>query len=182
MKQLLSAILFVLMSTSVSAQNNEHILEKQGLYYLTPGYSIDDAAEFFWHSLNGWSEKPDNVAKYFTSQGGFELPYAPIDDFSFFSKGSKSREKITSYFTGMSAYLTDLQYSDWKSWRKIVTSQPGEFVFEYASTGKIKQSGGDYQQQFIAIVKIRNGQLDSVREYWDPYVALRDFGLIRKTE
>lgn len=182
MKRLLSAALLGLIGASASAQANDHIIEKQGLYYLQPGYNVNDVAEFYWRSLNGWSEKPDNVAKYFTPQGVFELPYAPVEDFGFFSKASEGREKITAYFTGMSAYLSDLKYSKWESWHKIATTQPGVFVFEYGSSGKIKQTGGDYQQQFIAIVKISDGQIENVREYWDPYVALRDFGLIRKAQ
>lgn len=63
-----------------------------------------------------------------------------------------------------------------------MTTEPGVIVFEYTSSGKIKQSGGDYNQQFIAIVTINDGQIASAREYWNPYVALRDFGLIRKTQ
>lgn len=182
MKKLFSAALLGLMGAAASVQANDHIIEKQGLYYLQPGYDVNDVAEFYWHSLNGWSEKPANVAKYFTPQGVFELPYAPVEDFSFFATASKGRENMTRYFTGMSEYLGDLKYADWKGWRKVVTAEPGVFVFEYTSSGKIKQSGGDYNQQFIAIVTINDGQIASAREYWNPYVALRDFGLIRKTQ
>jgi ketosteroid isomerase-like protein len=182
MKKLFSAALLGLMGAAASAQANDHIIEKQGLYYLQPGYDVNDVAEFYWRSLNGWSEKPANVAKYFTPQGVFELPYAPVEDFSFFATASKGRENMTHYFTGMSEYLGDLKYADWKGWRKVVTAEPGVFVFEYTSSGKIRQSGGDYNQQFIAIVTINDGQIASAREYWNPYVALRDFGLIRKTQ
>jgi ketosteroid isomerase-like protein len=182
MKKIFSAALLGLMGAAASVQANDHIIEKQGLYYLQPGYDINDVAEFYWRSLNGWSEKPDNVAKYFTPQGVFELPYAPVEDFSFFATASKGRENMTHYFTGMSEYLGDLKYADWKGWRKVVTAEPGVFVFEYTSSGKIRQSGGDYNQQFIAIVTINDGQIASAREYWNPYVALRDFGLIRKTQ
>ncbi|CAI0761921.1 Uncharacterized phzA/B-like protein PA3332 [Serratia quinivorans] len=182
MKKLFSAALLGLMGAAASVQANDHIIEKQGLYYLQPGYDVNDVAEFYWRSLNGWSEKPANVAKYFTPQGVFELPYAPVEDFSFFATASKGRENMTHYFTGMSEYLGDLKYADWKGWRKVVTAEPGVFVFEYTSSGKIRQSGGDYNQQFIAIVTINDGQIASAREYWNPYVALRDFGLIRKTQ
>lgn len=114
----------------------------------------------------------------------FCLPvyYAPVEDFSFFATVSKGRENMTRYFTGMSEYLGNLKYADWKGWNKIVMTEPGVFVFEYTSSGNIKQSGGDYNQQFIAIVTINDGQIASAREYWNPYVALRDFGLIRKTQ
>jgi ketosteroid isomerase-like protein len=182
MKKLFSAALLGLMGAAASVQANDHIIEKQGLYYLQPGYDVNDVAEFYWRSLNGWSETPGNVAKYFTPQGVFELPYAPVEDFSFFATASKGRENITHYFTGMSEYLGELKYADWKGWKKIVTAEPGVFVFEYTSSGKIKQSGGDYNQQFIAIVTINDGQIASAREYWNPYVALRDFGLISKTQ
>ncbi|CAI0715242.1 nuclear transport factor 2 family protein [Serratia quinivorans] len=182
MKKLFSAALLGLMGAAASVQANDHIIEKQGLYYLQPGYDVNDVAEFYWRSLNGWSEKPANVAKYFTPQGVFELPYAPVEDFSFFATASKGRENMTHYFTGMSEYLGDLKYADWKGWRKVVTAEPGVFVFEYTSSGKIRQSGDDYNQQFIAIVTINDGQIASAREYWNPYVALRDFGLIRKTQ
>ncbi|CAI1505027.1 Uncharacterized phzA/B-like protein PA3332 [Serratia quinivorans] len=182
MKRLFSAALLGLMGAAASAQANDHIIEKQGLYYLQPGYDVNDVAEFYWRSLNGWSEKPANVAKYFTPQGVFELPYAPVEDFGFFATACKGRENMTRYFTGMSEHLGNLKYADWKEWKKVVTAEPGVYVFEYTSGGKIRQSGGDYNQQFIAIVTISDGQIASAREYWNPYVALRDFGLIGKTK
>lgn len=50
--------------------NDNHIQEKDGYYYLQKGYTDKDAAEFYWRSLEGWSEVPDNVARYFTKTAG----------------------------------------------------------------------------------------------------------------
>lgn len=65
----------------------------------------------------------------------------------------------------------------------LQTTQKGTYVFEYSSDGVIRATNKPYQQRFIAILRMaKDGQIQSVREYWDPYVALRDFGLIKKTQ
>ncbi|CAH5107292.1 MULTISPECIES: nuclear transport factor 2 family protein [Serratia] len=168
-----------------AAQNNStnNIKEKDGYYYLQKGYTDRDVAEFYWRSLEGWSEKPGNVAKYFTPDGRFELPYAPVNDFpDLFSSASQGREAITRYFSRMSQYLGNLKYSAPETWKIIPAREPGVYTFEYTSSGKLKQTGGDYNQLFIATVKIKDGQIALAHEFWDPYVALRDFGLIKKTD
>ncbi|MBT2750065.1 MULTISPECIES: nuclear transport factor 2 family protein [unclassified Lysobacter] len=160
---------------------HDHIVQRGGLKYLTPGYNTEDVAKFFWESLNGWSETPDNLARYFTPNATFELAYAPADDFPIFSRSSTGHDTITRYFTSMSEYLGMLEYSPVATWTKLKTSDPGTYVFEYTSRGIIKTTGREYNQKFISIVKVRNGQIGYVREYWDPYVALRDFNLIQRT-
>ncbi|CNE95224.1 nuclear transport factor 2 family protein [Yersinia nurmii] len=180
-------------STTLAAQQlSDHIVSKEGKYYLLPGYSTEDVAIFFWQSLNRWSEQPDNVAKYFTPAGEFELVYAPVDDFPMFSRGSKGREAMTAYFTKISAYLEDLRYSKPQTWTQLATDKPGVYVFEYSSSGFIRSATSEdkkskspkkpYHQNFISIVTVSpDGQLKHVKEYWDPYVALRDFHMIEKT-
>lgn len=161
--------------------NDSHIQEKDGYYYLQKGYTDKDAAEFYWRSLEGWSEVPDNVSRYFTKNGRFELPYAPVHDFPYlFSSASGGRDNITRYFSNMSQYLGKLKYSAPETWAIIPAKEPGLYIFEYSSRGQVRLTGKDYRQQFIAIVKIQNGQISRAREYWDPYVALRDFDLIKK--
>ncbi|GAA0346861.1 nuclear transport factor 2 family protein [Morganella psychrotolerans] len=162
--------------------NEDYIQEREGYYYLQQGYSDRDAAEFYWRSLEGWSEFPDNVEKYFTKDGRFELPYAPEYDFPvLFSSVSRNRKEITRYFTNMSQYLGKLKYSAPETWVIIPAKEPGLYTFEYTSRGKLRQTGADYRQKFIATVKIEKGQISVAREFWDPYVALRDFNLIKKT-
>ncbi|KSC78054.1 hypothetical protein AO896_28385 [Pseudomonas aeruginosa] len=164
------------------AENGKsHIVQRGDYKYLAPGYDTEDVARFFRESLNGWSETPDNVARYFTPTGTFELAYAPADDFPIFSRSNTGRENITRYFTEMSAYLGRLEYSEIKNWTQLKTNEPGTYVFEYTSRGLIKATGGEYNQKFISIVKVADGQISYVREYWDPYVALRDFNLIQRT-
>lgn len=80
----------------------------------------------------------------------------------------------------MSQYLGKLKYSAPETWAVIPAKEPGLYIFEYSSRGQVRLTGKDYRQQFIAIVKIQNGQISRAREYWDPYVALRDFDLIKK--
>ncbi|HEK1626364.1 TPA: nuclear transport factor 2 family protein [Pseudomonas aeruginosa] len=165
---------------ALHVQANSNIKERGGVFYLSKNATVQDVAEFYWRSLDGWSENPEQVAKYFTPRGRFELPYAPVDDFPMFSTVNEGREAITGYFTGLSQTLGNLRYSDWRGWKQYATSEPGLYLFEYTSSGVIRATGGEYHQQFIATVKIKNGQIAVAHEYWNPYVVLRDLNLIRK--
>lgn len=40
-------------------------------------------------------------------------------------------------------------------------------------------AGWLYRQDHISMVTLESGKIMAYREYWDPYVALRDFGLVR---
>lgn len=172
-------------SVGANAQATPVIKERGGLYYLAPGYTAADVANFYWRSLNGWSEHPAEMAKYYQKDGVYALAYAPVDDFPNvgFKRANKGRQEMTDYFTNFSKQLGNLRYSDPKTWTLLQTTQKGTYVFEYSSDGVIRATNKPYQQRFIAILRMaKDGQIQAVREYWDPYVALRDFGLIKKTQ
>ncbi|WP_073522124.1 nuclear transport factor 2 family protein [Pseudomonas fluorescens] len=172
-------------AAGVNAQPKATIKEQDGFYYLSPGYTAADVADFYWRSLNGWSEHPAEMAKYYQKDGVYTLTYAPVDDFpnAGFKRANKGRQEMTDYFTNFSKQLGNLKYSDPKTWTLLETTEKGTYVFEYTSDGVIRASGKPYHQTFIAILRMaKDGQIQSVREYWDPYVALRDFDLIKKTQ
>lgn len=166
-----------------SAQGKAAIKEEGGYYYLGKGYSAADVADFYWRSLDGWSEHPAEMARYYTKDGAYELTYAPVEDFpnSGFRRVNTGRQEMTDYFTNFSKQLGNLKYSDPKTWTLLQTTEKDTYVFEYTSDGVIRATGKPYHQTFIAILHMANGQIQHVREYWNPYVALRDFGLIQKT-
>lgn len=174
----------VLCAGVASAQAQGEIKNKDGLYYLAQGYTAAQVADFYWRSLNGWSEHPEQMARYYTADGAFELTYAPVADFpnSGFKRVNRGRQEMTDYFTNFSKQLGNLKYSDPASWTILQTTDKDTYVFEYSSDGVIRASGKPYHQTFIAILHMSDGQIQHVREYWDPYVALRDFNLIRKTQ
>ena len=172
-------------AAGVNAQPKATIKEQNGFYYLSPGYTTADVADFYWRSLNGWSEHPAEMAKYYQQDGVYTLAYAPVDDFpnAGFKRANNGRQEMTDYFTNFSKQLGNLKYSDPKTWTLLETTEKGTYVFEYTSDGVIRATNKPYQQRFIAILRMaKDGQIQSVREYWDPYVALRDFGLIKKTQ
>lgn len=172
-------------SIGANAQPSPVINKQDGLYYLAPNYTTADVADFYWRSLNGWSEHPAEMAKYYQQDGVYTLAYAPVDDFpdAGFKRANKGRQEMTDYFTNFSKQLGNLKYSDPKTWTVLETTEKGTYVFEYTSDGVIRASGKPYHQTFIAILRMaKDGQIQSVREYWDPYVALRDFGLIKKAQ
>ncbi|AJO78303.1 hypothetical protein TO66_13730 [Pseudomonas sp. MRSN 12121] len=174
----------MLFASIASAKVQGEIKSKDGLYYLTEGYTAAQVADFYWRSLNGWSEHPEQLAKYYTADSTFELAYAPVADFpnSGFKRVNRGRQEMTDYFTNFSKQLGSLKYSAPGSWTILQTTDKNTYVFEYSSDGVIRASGKPYHQNFIAILRMSNGQIQHVREYYDPYVALRDFNLIQKTQ
>jgi|GEM_PF-1597199 len=188
MKNVRGWLIGVLASTALfvgiaNAQVQGKIEEMGGFYYLARGYTAAQVADFYWRSLNGWSERPEQMARYYTADSAFELAYAPVADFpdSGFKRVNRGRQEMTDYFTNFSKQLGNLKYSDPAGWTILQATDKDTYVFEYSSDGVIRASGKPYHQNFIAILRMANGQIQQVREYWDPYVALRDFNLIQKT-
>lgn len=51
------------------------------------------------------------------------------------------------------------------------TEDPDVLVLEYESTGSIRTTGVPYANRYVGIYRFRDGQVASVREYYDPRPA-----------
>lgn len=136
-----------------------------------------EVAEFVCQAVNGWTEDPTRMQQYFTANGGWEFPFAP-EDFGLFFKEVKGQDAMTRYFSSLTPYMEKLDVGPAKNWGAHKTDVPGQYLFTYTGTAIIKETGKGYFQNYISVVTLREGKIANYREYWDPYVALLDFGLV----
>lgn len=137
-------------------------------------------AAFVCNAVNGWTENPTRMLAYFTETGSWEFPYAPIE-FGGFFKELKGPKAVGDYFTSWSQYMANINVGPSSSWTAHSTENPNIFIFMYEGTATIKATGKLYQQSYIAQVTLRDGKIQTYREYWNPYPALLDFGLVSPT-
>ena len=144
----------------------------------------DDALEvarFVCNAVNGWTENPTRMIPYFTPDGGWEFPFAPIE-FGLFFKEVRGAEAMKRYFSSLVPYMENLDIGPVENWIIHTLKTPHNYVYEYTGTATIKGSGKLYEQNYISIVTLEGGKIKTYREHWDPYVALRDFGLARAVD
>lgn len=53
------------------------------------------------------------------------------------------------------------------------STDPDLFVLEFAGYGKGVETGEPYDQQYISVIRLRDGKIVHYRDYWNPLVVLR---------
>jgi ketosteroid isomerase-like protein len=135
-------------------------------------------AEFVCNAVNGWTEDSSRMLPYFTEDGGWEFPFAP-EEFGLFFKEVKGAETMQRYFSSLMPYMEKLDVGPASTWTaQRIADEVSTYVFTYTGTAIIKATRKVYNQNYIARVELRNGKIHTYREYWNPYVALLDFGLV----
>ncbi|OBS12608.1 hypothetical protein ATE49_05150 [Elizabethkingia miricola] len=135
-----------------------------------------EVAKFVCNAVNGWTEDPKRMIPYFTADGNWEFPYAP-EEFGLFFKELKGPDVFSKYFSSLTPYMENLNVGPGESWKAIATEKPDVYLFQYEGTAIIKPTGKLYTQSYISLVTMEKGKIKTYREYWNPYVALVDFGL-----
>lgn len=135
-------------------------------------------AEFICNAVNGWTEDPTRMQEYFIPDGGWEFPFAP-DEFGLFYKEVKGFDAMERYFTSLIPFMRDLDVGPADAWHVQALVDSESYLCRYSGTATLKPSDRLYRQDYISVVTLESGKIRAYREYWDPYVALRDFGLVR---
>jgi ketosteroid isomerase-like protein len=53
---------------------------------------------------------------------------------------------------------------------------PDHFVLEFEGHGRGLATGEPYDQQYISVIRLRDGKIAHYRDYWNPLVVLRALG------
>lgn len=53
------------------------------------------------------------------------------------------------------------------------STDPDLFVLEFTGHGKGVETGEPYDQQYISVIRLRDGKIVHYRDYWNPLVVLR---------
>ncbi|WP_224240087.1 nuclear transport factor 2 family protein [Hyalangium gracile] len=99
-----------------------------------------------------------------------EFPYAP-------SLGVPARlegkEAIRRYFIETPKHFLGFVFTNL---RRYLTTDPEVALAEVHGAATIAMTGRPYEQDYVMLVKARDGKIALYREYWDPIPGLKAFG------
>jgi uncharacterized protein len=122
-----------------------------------------------------WMESdPDGMMQFWNEDGRYEFPYAPVE--YGFPRVVEGKEAIHQYLAGIMKQITNIQIGDWLA---FATSDPNIWYVEYHATGRAAATGRHYDQTYVARIEFKDGKFQLYREFWDPYVVLDTFGLLK---
>lgn len=99
----------------------------------------------------------------------FEFPYAPEGH----TRRLDGREAVSRFLTAIGTFAEGVRVGGLS-----VIESGDTIVAEYHADATFKESGRPYAQDYVAIVKIQNGQIAQFREHYDPLRVLRAMGEI----
>ena len=103
----------------------------------------------------------------FTEDVIFEFPYAPEG----LPRKLVGRPVLAQHFARLAPHL---EFGE-LTLREVY---PGEhaILFEFSCRGRGKTTGAAYDQDYISVVRLREGRISHYRDYWNPLVVLSALG------
>jgi len=111
---------------------------------------------------------PDAEAfvQMFSEDGVMEFPFALPG----VPRRVEGREALSARLNFLSGLI---EFSSVSDVVKHETSDPEVFILEFAGFGKGLATGEPYEQRYISVIRIRNGQIIHYKDYWNPIAVLR---------
>ncbi|PTL84056.1 nuclear transport factor 2 family protein [Vitiosangium sp. GDMCC 1.1324] len=106
----------------------------------------------------------------FAEDAVVEFPYARSLDLP---ERLEGREAIRRYFQDTPKSFLGLTFS---CIQRHVTADPDVALAEAHGSATIAATGSPYEQDYVMMVKTRNGRISLYREYWNPVPGLKAFG------
>lgn len=99
----------------------------------------------------------------------FQLPYAPAG----LVREVRGKAQLAAYIQKVGELIA----FDVMSMPVTHASVDGEtFVLEFSCKGHGMLSGGDYDQDYISVIRVRGGEIVQYRDYWNPLILLGAVG------
>ncbi len=114
--------------------------------------------------------KPD-VASFldmFAADGVLELPFAPPG----FRTPLVGRDAIAAHLQ-MASNLIKLDNLTVSEVVTHETSDPEVLVVEFAGLGHGLATGEPYDQRYVSVIRVRDGNIVHYKDYWNPIAVLR---------
>jgi len=111
----------------------------------------------------------DNFLQMCAEDIVFQFPFAPAGAV----RELRGRDAMAAYLPKAGGLI------DFESMSPALAhkSTDGEtFVLEFSCRGKGAQTGERYDQDYISVVRVRNGRIAHYRDYWNPLVLLTAVG------
>jgi ketosteroid isomerase-like protein len=101
----------------------------------------------------------------FAEDGVMEFPYALPSP-----RRVVGREALAAHLAYLARMVELLGVSDVV---KHQTGDPEVFILEFASSGRSVATGEPFEQRYISVIRLRDGQIVHYRDYWNPLAILR---------
>ena len=112
----------------------------------------------------------DAFADLFAEDGTHELPFAPPG----VPKFLRGREKIREYLTSITA--TPLEITEFHGVTVHETTDPEVIIVEYEARGIVVSTGRGYSIPYVQLLRARDGEIVTWRDYWSPLSGIRALG------
>ena len=119
-------------------------------------------ADVFKHSLEAFLAKDMRAwADLCAEDVLVEFPFSPDN----LPSRLEGRQAIFEY---LQYYPTIIDIHEIDSVTVYETSQPGTVVAEWSVKGRVIPNGNKYDMTYATFVTVRDGQITTYREYWNP--------------
>lgn len=108
-------------------------------------------------------------AGLWAEEGVLEFPLAAPG----FPTRVQGRAAVAKYLSG---YPDILQIKDIPRQRVHQSVDPDVVIVEFEITGTVTATGAPYRMTYIAVITVRNGEIQSYRDYWSPAAAAEVMG------
>ena len=82
----------------------------------------------------------------------------------------EGREALAAHIAFLASRIEFLGVSDVV---KHETGDPEVFILEFAGSGRAVATGEPFEQRYISVIRLRDGQIAHYRDYWNPIAVLR---------
>ncbi|HEX8701942.1 MAG TPA: nuclear transport factor 2 family protein [Myxococcaceae bacterium] len=127
------------------------------------GALLDAHLQFIATDIERWLE-------LFAEDAVVEFPYAASLGLP---ERLEGREAIRQYFIETPKHFRGLVFT---KVRRYLTTEPEVAIGEVHGSATIGTTGRAYEQDYVMLLKSREGKISLYREYWNPIPGLKAFG------
>jgi len=108
----------------------------------------------------------ETFVQMFSEDGVMEFPFALPG----VPQRVEGREALSARLNFLSGLI---EFSSVSDVVKHETSDPEVFILEFAGFGKGLATGEPYEQHYISVIRLRDGQIIHYKDYWNPIAVLQ---------
>jgi ketosteroid isomerase-like protein len=125
--------------------------------------------ELVSHALSLFAQDMASFAGLWAADGVLEFPFAAPG----YPARVEGRAAVTEYMRG---YPDILQINEIKDRVLHQSVDPEVVIAEFAAAGTVVATGAPYRMSYIAVITVRNNEIQRYRDYWSPLAAAEAMG------
>jgi len=108
----------------------------------------------------------ETFVQMFAENGVMEFPFA-LPNVAQRVEGREALSVRLGFLSGL------IEFNSVSDVVKHETSDPEVFIVEFAGFGKGLKTGEPFEQRYISVIRVHNGQIVHYKDYWNPVAFLR---------